>query len=179
MSLAEEYIPRYTVEDYRRWEGDWELINGIAYAMAPSPFGTHQKIIMELGRQIANQLGGCKEPCHVYPELDWIVDEDTVVRPDLMVVCREVPEHLKEPPEVVIEVVSPNTAIKDEVVKFSLYEREKVRFYIMVYPDIKKVRLFELRDDRYDKVFDSDSGSFEIILREDCGFKVEPEKLFI
>ncbi len=179
MSLAEEYIPRYTVEDYRRWEGDWELINGIAYAMAPSPFGTHQKIIMELGRQIANQLGGCKEPCHVYPELDWIVGQDTVVRPDLMVVCKDVPEHLKEPPEVVIEIVSPNTAIKDEVVKFSLYEREKVRFYIMVYPDIKKVRLFELRDNKYDKVFDSDRGSFQIRLREDCSFKVEPEKLFI
>ncbi|MCX7794317.1 MAG: hypothetical protein N2257_07955 [Thermodesulfovibrionales bacterium] len=29
MSLAEEYVPRYTLEDYRRWEGDWEKINTI------------------------------------------------------------------------------------------------------------------------------------------------------
>lgn len=178
MSLAEEYIPRYTVEDYRRWEGDWELINGIAYAMAPSPFGIHQRIIGRLLVQILSQINFCEEPCYLYPELDWI-DQDTVVMPDLMVVCKDVPEHLKEPPEVVIEVVSPNTAIKDEVVKFSLYEREKVRFYIMVYFDIKKVRLFELKDNKYDKVFDSDMGSFEIRLREDCTFKIEPENLFI
>lgn len=37
--IAEKYLPRYTVEDYNRWEGDWELIEGIPYASAPSPSG--------------------------------------------------------------------------------------------------------------------------------------------
>jgi len=32
MGLA-SYLPHYTYEDYKHWEGDWELINGIAYAM--------------------------------------------------------------------------------------------------------------------------------------------------
>ncbi|MEO1923214.1 MAG: Uma2 family endonuclease, partial [Nautiliaceae bacterium] len=28
----------YTVKDYEQWEGDWELIEGRPYAMAPAPF---------------------------------------------------------------------------------------------------------------------------------------------
>ena len=27
-------LPRYTVEDYEKWKGDWELIDGIPYALA-------------------------------------------------------------------------------------------------------------------------------------------------
>ena len=44
---------------------------------------------MEIGSQISNQLENCSL-CFVYPELDWIIDEHTVVRPDLMVVCQYV-----------------------------------------------------------------------------------------
>ena len=25
----------YTYEDYRQWKGDWELIDGVPFAMAP------------------------------------------------------------------------------------------------------------------------------------------------
>jgi len=35
MSLAEKDVPRYTVSDYQHWEGDWELIEGIAISMSP------------------------------------------------------------------------------------------------------------------------------------------------
>lgn len=30
-------IPHYTYQDYEKWEGDWELIRGIRYAMSPAP----------------------------------------------------------------------------------------------------------------------------------------------
>ena len=33
------YKPRYTVDDYESWAGDWELWQGTAIAMTPSPFG--------------------------------------------------------------------------------------------------------------------------------------------
>ncbi len=178
MALAERFLPRYTVEDYKRWEGDWELIDGIPYAMAPSPFGVHQRIEMEIGRQLSNHSKKCLSPVEIYPELDWIIDENTVVRPDLMVVCKEVEEHLKEPPEVAIEVVSKNTAQKDEELKFQLYEREKVRFYILAYPDIKKVRVFELKSGRYDKVFDSDSGCFSFNVCKGCTLELNIKEIF-
>ncbi len=52
MSRALKYIPNYTLTDYRRWEGDWELWDGIPVSMSPSPFGTHQWA----ATQIANRF---------------------------------------------------------------------------------------------------------------------------
>ena len=37
-------IEYYTYEDYKLWEGDWELIRGFPVAMAPSPVILHQYI---------------------------------------------------------------------------------------------------------------------------------------
>ncbi|KHF29799.1 hypothetical protein LR68_01584 [Anoxybacillus sp. BCO1] len=38
----------YTYADYIQWEGQWELINGKAYNMSPSPTWEHQFAVMEL-----------------------------------------------------------------------------------------------------------------------------------
>jgi Uma2 family endonuclease len=178
MGLAEKYLPRYTVEDYRSWKGDWELIEGIPYAMAPSPFGPHQQLILEIGSQILNQLRACENRCYVYPELDWIVDEETVLRPDLVVTCRRVEKYLKETPEVVFEVISKSTAQKDEQLKFLLYEREKVGFYVLVYPNLHKVRIFKLSKNKFEKAFDGEKGSFEFKLKNGCKFILQVDELF-
>ncbi len=177
MKIDRNYLPNYTYEDYKQWKGEWELIEGIPYAMAPSPFGKHQRIIMEFGRQIANQLENCKQNCFVYPELDWIVNENTVLRPDLLVTCKYIEEYLRETPEVVIEVVSKSTVIKDEKVKFEIYEKEGVKYYILVYPEIKKIRGFNLKRKKYEKFFDSDIGKFSIKLKNGCEFEIDAEKL--
>jgi len=39
MGSVERYVPRYTVEDYQYWKGDWELWDGLAVSMLPCPFG--------------------------------------------------------------------------------------------------------------------------------------------
>ncbi|ADY74005.1 protein of unknown function DUF820 [Desulfurobacterium thermolithotrophum DSM 11699] len=178
MGLAEKYLPRYTFEDYRKWKGDWELIEGIPYAMAPSPFGVHQQVLMEIGRQILNQVKRCKNLCYVYPELDWIIDEETVLRPDLIVTCKKVEKYLKETPEVVFEIVSKSTAQKDEQLKFLIYEREKVDFYVLVYPSIKKLRVFSLKNEKFEKIFEGDEGSFKFTLKNGCSFTLEIGELF-
>ncbi len=41
---AIEYLPHYTYEDYKQWEGKWELIGGVAYAIALAPMIEHQII---------------------------------------------------------------------------------------------------------------------------------------
>lgn len=47
MSTAPRYEPRYTIADWRQWEGCWELWNGLAVAMTPSPFGRHAKALTD------------------------------------------------------------------------------------------------------------------------------------
>jgi hypothetical protein len=44
MAGAIKILPHYTYSDYEQWEGQWELIDGIPYAMSPLPVPKHQKI---------------------------------------------------------------------------------------------------------------------------------------
>lgn len=39
-----KYLPKYTYDDYKNWEGKWELIDGIPYAMSPAPRIEHQEV---------------------------------------------------------------------------------------------------------------------------------------
>jgi len=34
MGLTEKYPVRYTIEDWKHWQGDWELVEGIPYVIA-------------------------------------------------------------------------------------------------------------------------------------------------
>ena len=176
MNTIISYLPHYTVEDYFQWEGDWELIEGIPYAMAPSPFWKHQRISGLIFKQIEEQIENCPKNCFVCQEIDWIINEDTVVRPDILVVCEKVEEYVKTTPEVIFEIVSKSTAFKDEKLKFELYEREKVKYYAIVYPDLEKMRVFELKNNRYEKVFDGKDGSF--IFKTKCSFSINLDNLW-
>jgi len=147
MSLA--YVEHYTIDDYNLWEGDWELIEGKPYAMVPSSSVTHQII----NGKIAIQLD-TYDKCQTLFHTDWQVANDTVVKPDTLVICYEPDEKLTKKPEIIFEVASPSTVKKDEKVKFEIYEREGVLYYILVYPDTKIAKVYKLKDGRYIKMGD-------------------------
>ena len=56
MSTAPNYQPHYTIDDYQLWEGDWELWNGVAVAMTPSPLGRHGYLLAQLARGLGNAI---------------------------------------------------------------------------------------------------------------------------
>ncbi len=146
--IAPELLPHYTWEDYRRWEGDWELIEGVPYAMAPSPTTSHQLIRIEITHQLYESLQACDD-CQVLDETDWIVADDTVVRPDVMVICGEIEgDWPTRTPSLIFEVVSPSTAVRDEKLKFELYQREGVRHYVLVYPQHRLAKVYRLESGR-------------------------------
>gem|GEM_PF-3546515 len=87
MSTAPQYTPHYTVDDYQLWEGDWELWNGVAVAMTPSPFGRHGTVLGRITTALTNAIDVAGCDANVIVEVDWIISTDTVVRPDLSVVC--------------------------------------------------------------------------------------------
>jgi len=164
--------PTYKYSDYVKWEGDWELIEGYPFAMAPSPLGKHQYLAMKLSRVLDEALEECE--CDPYPELDWIIDENTVVRPDIAIYCEEIENYPKTNPKIIIEIISESTAEKDEKIKFKLYEREKVEYYVLVYPDFEKVKIYKLDNKEYDKVYEGD-GRFRFDL---CDMEVDFKKIF-
>ena len=154
----------YTYEDYKHWEGDWELIEGMPIAMSPSPMKRHQAIASEINRQIANQLIDNCPMCEVLPEFDYKISEDTVVRPDIVLTCNETNEtYLTKAPEIIIEIISKSTALRDEKYKFTLYEREKVKYYVLVYPNSLFAKVYKLNNNEYKKEgdFSNESYSFD------------------
>lgn len=159
--LAEEYLPHYTYTDYRQWEGKWELIDGVAYAMAPSPILTHQALSMLLGSSLTKSLGDCSE-CMVVSEMDYKLADDTILRPDIALVCgQREGAYIHTAPELIVEVVSPSTVSRDEKIKYTLYETEKVRWYVLLYPEDLHAKIYRLDGRSYDKVADVLEGTFQ------------------
>ncbi|WP_182865415.1 Uma2 family endonuclease [Rhodopirellula sp. JC639] len=149
MSSSARYHPHYTIEDYRHWEGDWELWHGTAIAMTPSPFGRHGGLLAKLCTvlTIAIDQAGCD--ASVLAEVDWIVADDTVLRPDVSVVCGDPPEgHIESTPAMVAEVLSDSTRDRDLIHKRALYQENCVPWYLIADPLDSSVQLLRLGENQ-------------------------------
>ncbi len=174
---TEKAIEYYNYSDYFHWEGKWELIEGIPMAMAPSPEIKHQAIAGKILNELMNSIGDC-ERCLVLGEEDWKIRNDTVLKPDVVLICDEPNDkYITKTPEIIAEVVSKSTAKRDEVFKFSIYESEKVPYYIIVYPDDCKAKLYRLENNKYSKQGDFFKETYEF---EDttCKAKIDFDNVF-
>jgi len=170
-----KYLPHYTVADYQQWSGDWELWEGVAVAMTPSPFGKHQKAITRLAQMLLNELDRVQcGDCEVAVELDWIIDTDLVVRPDISLCCgSNIDKYIESPPKFIAEVLSQSTQIKDRTAKFDLYAKEGVKYYAIVDLDGDS-QCYELQSSRYEK---RPNGAIELQLSHDCAISIDLQKL--
>ncbi|MDP2786927.1 MAG: Uma2 family endonuclease [Pseudomonadota bacterium] len=161
MGLPQQQAEYFTYADYQTWpdETRFELIDGIAYAMSPAPTRSHQVLVLELARQVSTALKG--KPCQAFvapfdvrlPHADEADDKvDTVVQPDVMVVCdpAKIDERgVRGAPDWVAEVLSPHTARKDLTVKLAAYERAGVLEYWLLHPTDRLVTVYRLVDGSY------------------------------
>jgi len=172
MSLALKYLPKYTIEDYTRWKGDWEMIDGIPYAMSPSPSRKHQRIANKLHLLIGNTLSDTCNCCELLYELDWHVNDDTVVKPDFSLVCDDDDgTFIHTAPKLIIEILSPSTHLKDRGLKLELYQEEGVKYYLIADPDKEILQIYELIEGAYvlKKGFKQGEFNFDIDL---CKFGI-------
>ena len=145
-------LDTYTFKDYKMWEGDWELIKGHPQAMSPSPSKNHNRYPGKFFRLAGNLLERLNTSCEceIFYEIDWIVDDNTVVRPDVMIVCGDnSDDYQKYPPTLILEASSPSSRMKDRNTKYNLYEMCGVKYYIIADPEKKSVEVFELIDNKY------------------------------
>jgi Uma2 family endonuclease len=176
MSVSQ--LLNYTYDDYKNWEGAWELIDGNAVSMAPAPMKIHQQLASELFFYLKQELNDNCLDCEVLYEVDWKISNSTTVRPDIVLTCHDDGEHyLTKAPKIIIEILSPSTAKKDETVKFDIYEEEKVQYYILVYPDDLKAKVYSLNKKTYSKVGDYTK---EKLLFSDieCDIELDFKKVF-
>lgn len=174
---AIQFQPRYSVEDYLQWEGDWELWDGIPVAMAPSHGFGHGRAAFALAHTLQTQfdkVDSCGQ-CAIVLEIDWKVNTHTVVRPDLSVVCGPPPEHhILTAPALIAEFLSPATRHKDLTVKKALYAEEGVRFYVIGDPDTEELFVFYLTKEG---LYEESAGT-DLTLHEGCVVSINAAQVF-
>ncbi|MCR4647363.1 MAG: Uma2 family endonuclease [Oscillospiraceae bacterium] len=141
---AEEYLSIACSPEERT-----ELRDGEIVAMAP-PTWAHQRLCMHLGSSIEGYIRQQGGSCQVNLSAGAKLSDETLVIPDVMVVCD--PSRLDEhgcngAPDWVIEVLSTNR--RDDLIdKLILYRKAGVREYWIVDPQNEKtlVYFFEKND---------------------------------
>jgi len=150
-----DYNRLYTYSDYIKWDDDKrrELIDGVPYLMS-MPVPVHQKISVNLTLIFGNYLKG--KPCELYHPLDVRLNADTidntVVQPDLIIVCdHSIVDNasIKGVPDMVVEILSPSTERYDKTTKFNKYLESGVREYWIVDPKSKTLAVNVLDDSKY------------------------------
>lgn len=171
MPTSTRILPHYTYEDYRHWKGQWEIIEGIPYAISPAPIPYHQFITGNLHAvfRAALQINNCA--CRTYQPIDYLISEDTVLNPDLLIVCKPIlKKFLDFPPALVAEILSPSTALKDRHTKYELYQKAGIGYYLLIDPDLKVIEKFVLNQDG---VYEPGTDTAEYALTDDCLITVD------
>jgi len=151
-------IKHYTYEDYLKFDDDIrrELIDGVIYNMA-APNIAHQRVIGRLFNEIYNLLKG--KPCEVFASpvdvrLAAHKFDDTVVQPDILVLCDKNKidpkgQSIIGAPDMIIEVLSPSSVSMDKVKKHKKYLEAGVKEYWKVDPINKTVSVNLLENEKY------------------------------
>jgi len=143
-------IEPYTYQQYMQnpSEERFEIIDGTIYDMLPSPSVKHQKVVLAFAALVYGHFKG-KECTPFIAPMDVVLDDINVVEPDLFVVCDKskiTDANIKGAPDLIIEVLSPSTSVKDRREKKHVYQQHGVREYIIVNPQDETAERFFLAD---------------------------------
>jgi len=145
--------PRKTVEDYMKLPDDVrvELIDG-EFFMSPSPRERHQSIVLRLARLLADFVEKGRRGMVYIAPFDVHLPSGDVVQPDVIYVSQArsgiIQDWIRGVPDLLIEVLSPETPERDRIVKRDRYAQNGVREYWIVDPMDPTVEIFRSRRGR-------------------------------
>ena len=185
MAVAVKERPKgkvWTYEDYLKLTDDkrYELINGRLYEM-PAPGFEHQKASIKLASLLLRFAEEKGKGQVLAAPFDVILSETVVVQPDILFISNENLKNIKGgrlfgSPDLVVEIVSPTSYVRDRYEKFVLYERYGVKEYWLVYPEHEVVEVWCLRDGKYVlHAFAVERGEVSSCVLK--GFKVKVEEV--
>jgi Uma2 family endonuclease len=168
---ADEYLS--LADDRHRYE----LIDGVI-CMSPSPGRKHQNLTM----QIAGQMFAFAEPRKlgdVLVEVDVRLADHLVYRPDAIFLSAESAarcdgDRVTVAPDVVVEVISPDSGNYDRKTKRGDYERYGVAEYWMVDPDKEEFVFHQLKDGAFVEI---NGAGAEYVSPAIPGFVLNLEKI--
>lgn len=131
-----------------------ELIDG-EHFVTPAPSSRHQVILANLHVLIAPHVRALRLGVALFAPFDIVFSKHDVVEPDLLYFSAAryaevvTEKNAQGPPDLAVEILSPGTRRRDEVLKRRLYERMGVTEYWIVDPHAQTVRVFRLEGGKY------------------------------
>lgn len=141
-------LTRLSLQEFLDWENDQpqrhEFHRGEVFAMVGAR-RVDNAISGNMAASLKRQLHGSR--CRAFIEtMKLKIADDTIFYPDVFVTCDPgdlATDQLFTAPTVVVEVLSPSTALRDFSIKFTLYRSlPSLREYLLVHPDTREVHLF-------------------------------------
>ncbi|MBI4777828.1 Uma2 family endonuclease, partial [Candidatus Desantisbacteria bacterium] len=152
MAIAARKEVTFTYDDYLIWDigsdKRYELIGG-EFFMSPAPNMWHQSVLRDIEFKIlcfSKDSGLGKvffAPC------DVVLSNEDVIQPDIIFVSKEnqqiiTQDNIKGSPDLLIEIISKNSAQRDRIIKRKLYEKYGVHEYWLVDMDRKEIEVLTL-----------------------------------
>ncbi len=181
---------RYSYADYLTWQMDEmvELIKGKVFKRdAAAPGMSHQRVSVRLTSAFFNFLNG--KSCQVFhAPFDVRLpvkskknqDIDTVVQPDLCVVCdlaKLDDAGCLGAPDLVVEILSPGNNKRELKNKYEVYEESGVKEYWVIHPNEQTLLIYSLDNGKFKPSRLFASGD---IVESVCipGMRIDLEELF-
>ncbi|MBI4942353.1 MAG: Uma2 family endonuclease [Actinobacteria bacterium] len=145
-------VGEWTVDDVDALPDDglqYELVDGMLL-VTPAPTPRHQLALMRLLGQL-HDAAQTADALVLPAPVDWRPHRRTSLQPDIVVLRRADydPERLTPDLLLAVEILSPSTRRKDQLLKRSAYEDAGVASYWMVDPAVPSIVALDLVDGRY------------------------------
>jgi Uma2 family endonuclease len=149
-TLTYEHL-RHTPDDGKRYE----ILEG-ELVVTDSPTTAHQQIVGNLFEVLRQAQRGGHGRAYIGPVDVVLHDTEAVVVPDVVFIAKDRLAIVKEKaiigaPDLIVEILSPSTRNRDLVLKLRQYANHGVRWYWVIDPDRREVRVFEWKDGAYEE----------------------------
>jgi Uma2 family endonuclease len=162
---------KLTYDDFVQFPDDGlrhELIDGEHY-VTPSPNTKHQSVSINLTVLIGSWLERNPIGRLFHAPFDVVFSKYDVVEPDLLYLSNErasdalTPLHVRGVPELVVEIGSPGTRRRDEMIKRRLYDRTGVSEYWIVDPEIDTIRVYRREAKTFARVVELSAEARDVL----------------
>lgn len=151
---------KVSVTDFSKMQFDddddnyYEIIDGeMIRKSAPTPM--HQEVSKNLLFILETYNRQYKRGNIFYAPVDVFLDEYNKPQPDLVFVSTEkkaiiTNDCIMGVPDLVVEIISPTSVIRDRIEKKNLYERMSVQEFWLVDPQYEEIEIYTLKNGHYE-----------------------------
>jgi Uma2 family endonuclease len=131
----------------------YEIVNGVL-TMAPAPSPEHQSIAVRLTYYVFPHVDLAGIGRLFTAPIDVELEPKNVFQPDAVVVLnahlnRVAEKKIIGPPNLVVEIASPSTAVFDRLVKYEKYARAGITEYWLIKPTARTIEVLVLEGKEY------------------------------